>query len=337
MPNHAWARRRSSHRNSSCHSDGHIAAQPQYYNPYLGHKPRRLARLSSLPRRSAYTGPFDDNFFEQFRDLRAYETRSPITGLLNQPSAKNGTDAEWAAYYYNQLWMDKEIQQSADTEFADLRSYAQNWFDTQKKLYGKNPTVDDFLKAIDISKYKTLAKIDASRNPLGVESSAVVQLNLGTNYSKESLYGLYNVLSNDGRIDEDRDYFDDAVKYFSQPMQTPEVDYLETLDLAGSPKLVEEFSNYLRAGGHLKELVKFQNAVYKQMPHMDSVETESYFGDELHDNDWFAFRHSQLDSVLAGMTLPAGTVRKPTEKAPPNYHAAYELYEGRHQSATTPT
>jgi hypothetical protein len=290
-----------------------------------------------LPRRSAYTGPFDDNFFEQFRDLRAYETRSPITGLLNQPSAKNGTDAEWAAYYYNQLWMDKEIQQSADTEFADLRSYAQNWFDTQKKLYGKNPTVDDFLKAIDISKYKTLAKIDASRNPLGVESSAVVQLNLGTNYSKESLYGLYNVLSNDGRIDEDRDYFDDAVKYFSQPMQTPEVDYLETLDLAGSPKLVEEFSNYLRAGGHLKELVKFQNAVYKQMPHMDSVETESYFGDELHDNDWFAFRHSQLDSVLAGMTLPAGTVRKPTEKAPPNYHAAYELYEGRHQSATTPT
>ena len=315
-----------------------LSPSSRYYNPYFNGRSTQTTAQAFFRDNLGYTGAFDDQFFTDFQWLRQYETRSDLTGSIQSPG-NSGTPEQWAAYWYTQLLMDRDIQNEVDGEWHDLRTTAQKWYHDYETIYGKAPTIDEFLGSIDMDDYNQLAKIDASRNLGTVDSSAVVQLNLGTNYSRENLYGLYYALSQGRDISEDRNYFEDAVSYYAQPISAESTQKAydwqgQQLD-ASSPELQAYMAN-LRENGNYSEYAALQNALYLQSERMDSMEgSDSFFGGDYKDDEWFADKERIFGkyppelgdgSILSQMLDANGDIVKPKSSDDMIYQAAYEYY-----------
>ncbi len=306
------------------------SAGSRYYNPYFNKTSTQTAARQFFKDHYGYDGAFDDAFFQQFLGLRNYETRSDVSGSLTSPGSKGSTE-QWAAYWYNQLLMDKSTQDDVDRQWNDLRADSARWYSDFQSIYGRKPTADEFISSIDISKYSALKKIDDSRNFGGVDSSKLVQLNTGTYYSRESLYGLYNVLKNGGDVSEDRNYFEDAVSYYLSPLE-PEsqknaYDWQQYDLSVATPESVQAYSDYLRMSGNLAEYTAFQNARYQSGQHMDSVDASSFYGDAYKDDAWFESVTPLYEKYIGQMMNPDGSVKAPNQGDPMIYHAVYEIHQ----------
>ena len=307
----------------------------RFYNPYFGGRTTQTAAQQFFRDNYGYEGAFDEQFLQDTLWLRDYETRSDVTGSITSPGSK-GTTEQWAAYWRTQIEMDMDTQAKVDQEWNDLRSNVAQWYKDFETVYARKPTAEEFIAAIDYSDYTNLAKIDASRNLGGTDSSAVVQLNRGTNYSKESLYGLYNILASGGDISEDRDYFGDAVDYHMQPsVDSVARNSLLERGFDASDWSDEDFSAQMdkarKAGDHAlyETLKRFR---WQASEHMDSVDTTDYLGERFgyyKDDEYFKSIEEVFAPVWREMfTDPSGTsLKKPNKTDSMIYHAAYQAWE----------
>ena len=304
----------------------------RFYNPYQGGKTTQTAAQQFFAENYGYNGAFDDNFEQQFMSLRNYEKRSATTGSLLTPGKKDSKDV-WAAYYYNQILMDKEVQADVDNEWAKLRQDAASWYKNRISVYGKAPSASEFIEHLDVTNnYKTLAKLDASRNIGTLDSQKVLQLNRGTYYSSESLYGLYYALTNGEDLSADRDYFEDSVQYFLQPLPSD----AETLGWTGvnlndyTPEELADAAFGYSVDGNKTSLAELNYARWLNSGSLADpdplYEINKTYG-WLHDDAWFERVGAVLDPYVALLKNYKGEVEKPDSKADEAYQLAYAYHQ----------
>lgn len=314
----------------------------RFYNPYQGGRSTQTGAKDFFREYFGYDGKFDQQFFDTFQDLRAYAQRSELTGSLTNPG-KNGSVYDWAAYYYENLLADKSVQEQADAQWAQLRSDLSAYYHDYSTIYGRAPTIEEFIRSYDISDYPILYSMDASRNLGADKSSKPVQLNTGSFYSSESIYGLYNVLQNGGDISEDRDYFHDAVQYYlageTERNTEPGKYSWSDVDLSQvDSSMIDQQLAYLAQEGDKEQYAALQKKAWQSREHMGSVDTTDYLNETYgyhHDDAWFERVGSVLNSYLDAMRDSDGHVKKPTSKDSMVYHAAYQYYQELEKRALT--
>ena len=311
-------------------------AGSKFYNPYWKGRSTQSAAQEFFRENLGYEGAFDDKFFEDYMYLQQYATRSDVTGTITSPG-KKGTPQQWAAYWYTQLDMDRDVQHEVNGEWADLRKNAGSGFADFKTMYGREPSYNEFIDLLNLSSYNQLSKIDASRNIGGYDSSAVVQLNTGTNYSHEALAGMYYVLCNGGDVSEDRDYFEDAVSYYLEgasekaAVEDASASVLSQYGYDVNNITDENYAQALSKAAKIGDMEAYaaieryhwaQNAA-------PNVDTKDYFGARFgyyHDDAWFDAAGAIYEPIVKSMSLQDGSVQAPTKKDAPIYHAAYQYY-----------
>jgi len=192
----------------------------QFYNPYLaGRSTQSQEILDFFKDNYGYDGPLDENFFKTFAPLYTNSTVTidPFSMATKKPTTKSSTE-EWAAYYYMQAKQDyDDYDLPVKAEWDQLRTDFSNFYGEYQSIYGRAPSYQECIDALDYNNYKTLSKIDASRN---AASEKLIALNNGTFYSYDILPGLYYTLQRGGSIEADRDYFQDAINYYLNPNST---------------------------------------------------------------------------------------------------------------------
>lgn len=311
-------------------------AGSKFYNPYWKGRSTQSAAQEFFRQNFGYEGAFDDKFFEDYLYLQQYTPRSDATGKLIQPGKKS-TLLQQAGYWFTCLDMDRDTQHEVNGEWADLRKNAGSGFADFKTMYGREPSYDEFIDLLNLSSYNQLSKIDASRNIGGYDSSAVVQLNTGTNYSHEALAGMYYVLCNGGDVSEDRDYFEDAVSYYLEgasekaAVEDASASVLSQYGYDVNNITDENYAQALSKAAKIGDMEAYaaieryhwaQNAA-------PNVDTTDYFGARFgyyHDDAWFDAAGAIYEPIVKSMSLQDGSVQAPSKKDAPIYHAAYQYY-----------
>lgn len=310
----------------------------RFYNPYWGKRVVQNSAAETFLREyfDGYTGEFDANFFEQTSFLTQYELRDGNTSLNIQSPGSKGTMDEWAAYYRIQLQNDMSKQQKVDEEWTELRAQMQSVYDQYKVVYNREPSYEELMKNIDMSDYGSLIDIDDSRNLDWNTSHAPVELNKGTYYMQESLLGVYQVLRNGGDVTADRDYFEDAVQYYMQPLsEEVRQNALQKLGFDTANWTDEDYLTQMqvarKAGDHeaYETLKQFQ---WQNSEHMGSVDTTDYLGERFgyyKDSNYF----KNIEEVFAPIWNEIYTdstrtsIKKPNSSDSMIYHAAYQAWE----------
>ncbi len=308
-----------------------------YYNPYFKGAVVQNKAADYLREYFNYDGPFDADFFDRTSDIRNYLIFDSNTSLgASTPSSKTGTPEQWAAYYWMQMRDDLGTQNEVNQQWSDLRTNAAASYKSFETVWGRKPTYQEFIDSVDMSKYAQLQKIDNSRNLDYNESQALVQLNTGTYYSKESLAGLYYTLYNGGDISEDRDYTEDAIQYWMSEYQEPSVvSRLSQLGYDVTNYSDEDYVKALekeRAAGNHEAYAALKEAQFASAPAMDGVDRTDYLSERFgyyRDDTWFAAVRATYADVWEEMYTDSRktSLKKPGSDLPEVYHAAYQAWQ----------
>ena len=313
------------------------------YNPYWG---SRSTQEVALPFFQRYFGSedvrLDEDFFVQNVGLRSF-AQYTNTGSLKTPS-KYASDDEWAGYWYVKTLQDKDENLKVDQEWSDLRKRLSEEYAGYQQVYGRAPSYDELISRIDWSDYTYLQKIDNSRN-IGTETSNnVLRLNWGTNYSRESLAGLYSVLKSGGDISEDRSYFEDAVQYWLSPTSDDASTTASNalgIDVTGwADADYDSAMHEARQSGDHEAYETLKYFRWANGEHMDSVDTTDYLGERFgyyKDDAYFKAIEETYAPVWEEMYTDESctSIKKPTESDSIVYHAAYQAWQDMQMKADT--
>lgn len=313
------------------------------YNPYWG---SRSTQEVALPFFQQYFGSedvrLDEDFFVQNVGLRAF-AQYTNTGSLKTPG-KYASDDEWAGYWYVKTLQDKDENLKVDQEWNDLRKRLSEEYAGYQQVYGRAPSYDELISRIDWSDYTYLQKIDNSRN-IGTETSNnVLRLNWGTNYSRESLAGLYSVLKSGGDISEDRSYFEDAVQYWLSPTSDDASTTASNalgIDVTGwTDADYDSAMQEARQNGDHEAYETLKYFRWANGEHMDSVDTTDYLGERFgyyKDDAYFKAIEETYAPVWEEMYTDESrtSIKKPTESDSIVYHAAYQAWQDMQTKADT--
>ena len=313
------------------------------YNPYWG---SRSTQEVALPFFQQYFGSedvrLDEDFFVQNVGLRAF-AQYTNTGSLKTPS-KYASDDEWAGYWYVKTLQDKDENLKVDQEWNDLRKRLSEEYAGYQQVYGRAPSYDELISRIDWSDYTYLQKIDNSRN-IGTETSNnVLRLNWGTNYSRESLAGLYSVLKSGGDISEDRSYFEDAVQYWLSPASDDAgttASNVLGVDVSGwTDADYDSAMQQARQSGDHETYETLKYFRWANGEHMDSLDTTDYLGGRFgyyKDDAYFKAIEETYAPVWEEMYTDESrtSVKKPTASDSIVYHAAYQAWQDMQTKADT--
>lgn len=313
------------------------------YNPYWG---SRSTQEVALPFFRQYFGSedvrLDEDFFVQNVGLRAF-AQYTNTGSLKTPG-KYASDDEWAGYWYVKTLQDKDENLKVDQEWNDLRKRLSEEYAGYQQVYGRAPSYDELISRIDWSDYTYLQKIDNSRN-IGTETSNnVLRLNWGTNYSRESLAGLYSVLKSGGDISEDRSYFEDAVQYWLSPASDDAgttASNVLGVDVSGwTDADYDSAMRQARQNGDHETYETLKYFRWANGEHMDSLDTTDYLGGRFgyyKDDAYFKAIEETYAPVWDEMYTDESrtSVKKPTASDSIVYHAAYQAWQDMQTKADT--
>ena len=313
------------------------------YNPYWG---SRSTQEVALPFFQQYFGSedvrLDEDFFVQNVGLRSF-AQYTNTGSLKTPG-KYASDDEWAGYWYVKTLQDKDENLKVDQEWSDLRKRLSEEYAGYQHVYGRAPSYDELISRIDWSDYTYLQKIDNSRN-IGTETSNnVLRLNWGTNYSRESLAGLYGVLKSGGDISEDRSYFEDAVQYWLSPTSDDASTTASNalgIDVTGwADADYDSAMQEARQNGDHEAYETLKYFRWANGAHMDSLDTTDYLGERFgyyKDDAYFKAIEETYAPVWEEMYTDESrtSVKKPTASDSIVYHAAYQAWQDMQMKADT--
>lgn len=313
----------------------------QFYNPYKGGNSTQMQAAKDAFR--TLTGgdvTFDDNFFNQFNYLRNSVVRSETTGNLTTPN-KNFSLEQTCAYWYEQALMDKQATANVQSQYDEVRAkYAESYADF-KAVYQREPTFDEFASFVDISKYSALDKIlNVSYD--SADPQKVSQLNTGTFFDRDTVTGLYYAIQNGEDITVDRDYTEDAVNYYMNPVQSSPVIQkypwsnvdLNTVDERGLGLYIQELGRL----GEMEELAALRHAIWASKPHKEGMVTESILNDTYgyyHDNAWFEAAHAAVGDEYEVRLTEDGKMSKPGSNASLMDRACYELWQEEQKRVET--
>lgn len=310
----------------------------QYYNPYWGKRVVQSSKAEEFLREYfQYDGEFDEEFFRQTADYANFEIRDSNTGPGIQSPGSKGTPEQWVAYYRVQLQNDMSKQQKVDEEWNDLRSKMQNAYNEHINVFGSAPSYEELMSYIDMGSYTNLKKIDDSRNLDWGTSAAPVELNKGTWYSQESIVGVYNALANGMDVSEDRDYFEDAISYYSQPAAYANIesDIMSSLGFSTDGYTPEQYAAALelaRQNGDVAaysalEQLEFDNRKVAEgitkTPNLLAPKYGLFMSDEVVEklkNDFSAVWKTMETDL-------GGTIAKPGKNASLELQQAYQAWE----------
>lgn len=294
----------------------------QFYNPYK--ESTQLAEISDYFREHlGYDGPLDENFISQYSYLDSYnEGNITETGAVSKPSAKTGSVNDWLGYYYNHIRKYREETQATKEEWDGARDHLKRYFEQYQQVNGHAPTLEEFLENFDVTDYSRLKAIDDS---LTGEKSVQV-LNLGTNYSKDALVGLYYALQNGKDITVDRDYTEDAVNYYMNPVQQTQVvqkyDWSKTDLSQMSEEDKQKYLLQLGREGKKEEQAAFDRAYWQAHYQGNDArispldETYGFY----HDDNWF----EAVDAAIGNeYRSRLGYQANPGEMSKPGKDASY--------------
>lgn len=170
-----------------------------YCTPYSTASNRKaLDNLSGLLGEDL-TGGVDDEWLERNKFLLG-GARYTTTGETPAAPTKSSTAAQDAAYWYYQLVKDSETTNQAEAEWTALQREIADLVNDPRSYDD-----DEVLARLDLSKYKTLAKMDE-----GKAAGTPLALNRAVGYSEDALYGAIFAARNGGGTG---DSLADAVNY----------------------------------------------------------------------------------------------------------------------------
>lgn len=307
-----------------------------YFNQYWDKRPVQSSVAENYLREyfGGYTGEFDEEFFKQTSDFANYEIRNSKTGPGILSPGSNGTPEQWVAYYRVQLQNDMDKQRKVDEQWNALRSDMKSEYDVFKLIHDREPTYDELMAKIDMSNYDSLKDIDDSRNLDWGTSHAPVELNSGTYYMQESLAGVFHALTQGLDVSEDRNYFEDAVEYYSLPMQETAItkDFLAEKGYDTSIMTFQDYENEKKvaaANGDHELFCWLNHAQQVNGNRMDSLIEKDYITPRYgvyHTDDIIAQMKFDVATLLEEMTVN-GEVQKPKASDEEKYHYAWAVYE----------
>lgn len=312
----------------------------QFYNPYRSGTQHQEIK-DFFAENYGYTGEFDDDFVINYRHFLNGVTddmRSTTTGSLTSPG-KKGTTEQWAAYYYNQIARYNKESNETNAQWSDMRNAYANFYREFETVYQRKPTMEEFVNAVDINDYSKLKAIEDSYT--GEKSLQV--LNVGTNYSRDAITGLYHALQNGEDISVDRDYVEDAVEYYMNPvLHAPSVK--GKYDWSNSDLSVmsdEDAQGYLQGlarEGKMEEYAAFNEALWQSRPHDDSVDTTNILGETYgyyQNDEWFDAARAALGDEYTMRLQRDGSMKKPGSNASIVDLACYELWQAEQKREFT--
>lgn len=237
-----------------------------------------------------YEGPFDQQFCDDFNSIYGNDVSFSKTLGVSTPTKKSSVQ-EWAGWYVTQIQDNLIENKELDRQYADYRKSLNDYYDQYLQVNGRAPTYEEFEAVADSSKYSKLKNIDDS-----LQYATKLQiLPSGTYYSPDILPGLYQAKQNGEDINADRDYFDDAVKYYMNPVQKTQSIQKYTWSNSNLSETSEEdrdkYLKQLYANGEYEEADAFQYAWWAAQPHADGVVAtpsalDSNYGYR-HTEEWF--------------------------------------------------
>ena len=275
----------------------------------------------------------DDNWFQANSNLQNFAPRT-AAGNLSTANQKNWTQDQWAGYYYVKALDARETTRQAQSEWADMLGKLQKNFQNYSAIYGRNMTLDEFLQSASTDDYSTLRAMDESRS-FGVDGySEMLELVSPVAYSQDALVGAYYALTRGETLDANRNYFEDAVGYYTdganaqqQNAQEHKYSWQGTLGNYSQPYL-EQMRNNIRLNGTTAELQAFDHEAYGTQPRMASLTEEtSYFPETVYDDAFFEKYGSAMQPYLGQMKDRYGEIQAPKSDDDWTYHAAWEFYQ----------
>lgn len=159
-----------------------------FYAPYSIATNKSVSNLNSL---GVDTSNIDDNWFNQTKWLNDYLIYDGTTLSPSKPG-KNATAQQMAAYERYQIEKANGDTKAVDSEWAALQQELA-WMATKDPRHLSDDAIVD---SIDWKKYPTLKKLTDSLTPgSGVN---MVELNHGTDFSTDNLYGAIWAARNNG-------------------------------------------------------------------------------------------------------------------------------------------
>ena len=314
----------------------------QFYNPYKGGTSTQMQAakdaFSQLTGRDDIV--FNDQFFKDYSYLRNSLVRNENSGNLTTPN-KKFTLEQTCAYWYEQALMDKEPTDAMNTQYSEFRSKMADGYNEFKAVYGREPTFEEFSAFADPAEYSYLEKIlNVTYN--SADPQKVSQFNTGTYFNKDTVAGLYYALQNGQDISADRDYTEDAVNFYLNPVQNaPSVKKYSWsgADLNSyTDEQCDDYEKGLALEGNMEELAAFKRARWVAKPHAESVDTSNIL-DEIygyhHDEEWFDRTLSAFGEEYEMRLDENGKMSKPGSNATLMDRACYELYQEEQKRAVT--
>ena len=258
----------------------------RHYSPYLTGKSNQKEAMDFFGRSS-----FDQDWLDSNRFLLNYVSQLDWTDTVSTSGQAKWSDAQKAGYYWQMLNEAEKTTQAAEQEWKSLRTSMQENFNEYKKLYGEAPSYEKLMSYINMNDYGTLQKMDKVYD--NVED--LVRLNRAVDYTPETMIGVYAALLNGKDVTGSGDWFEEAVQYTMQPQkipgkQKPREDYS-----GWSQQQIDQKREEIRKSGTRADLARFEAELYASTPHLDSVDSESYFTDHYYDQK-FLDKYAYLDS-----------------------------------------
>ena len=159
----------------------------RFYDPYAQPTNKAIGVLRDL---GMNVDTINDDWFNQNSWLKQYYVETANTNGLSSTMSnkKKSSKEEQAAYQYNQLWMAEDSTKKAEQEWAALQEEL-SFFANDPHNYSDDEIIDQ----IDWSKYKTLQKMDDTKN-----QGTPMELNRAVGYSKDAMYGVLWAARNGG-------------------------------------------------------------------------------------------------------------------------------------------
>lgn len=307
----------------------------QFWNPYRAGRSTLPSAVGEFFKKNFnYDGPFDQQFLNDFAFL-ANNVDYTNTNAIKTPTKKSSVE-EWGGYYHNLVAKNMQENLDVNTQFGDYRAALAQQADDFKKLHGRDPSYDEFIGAVDRSKYSKLAAIDDTFNNF---EKTVMVLPTGTFYSPDILPGLYNAWLNGDDISNDRDYFEDATSYFQNPASSsPSVRKYDWsgADLSAlAPEDRQVYARQLAADGNFEEAAAFNYALWSADKQANGVEvkptilqqTVGYYKDDA----WFEEAEKRIGDEYDNRLNYDGTMdsKYGRDSASDMDKACYELYQAK--------
>lgn len=297
----------------------------RHYSPYSTGKSNQKEAMEFFGLDS-----FDQDWLDSNRFLLSYTNQLDWTDSISTSGQAKWSDAQKAGYYYHMLSEAEQTTKQAESEWQNLRAAMQRNFNEYEKLYGKAPSYDQLMSYIDMSDYSTLQKMDKVYT--NVED--LVRLNRPVEYTPETMIGVYAALLNGKDVTGDGNWFEEAVQYTMKPIRR-EQEQPQKESYAGWTKdQIEAKRQEIRKNGTRADLAQFEADLYASTPHLDSVDSESYFSESYYDQA-FLDKYAYLGEYAEQLRNRDGKIEKPTASDPWWYNAAYEYDQIRSREAET--